>query len=258
MIETKLSISDSMKSGFQMWKKYFNKIILVGLIVYIPTQICIELISILLNNALGLDENTDHIRLANNIYNTIRYLIGSVALLGILNFIISQLENENEDEMTIKQILLIGLNKWGTFIGVGFIAGLKILLHLILLIIPGIYKSVRLSFVDCIVATNNNKFKDECDESEELVKNYWWKVFGFLIFIFLLQFLLEIIFAAPLIYFEDYRYMTIILGVIVSLLETYFIVVRANFFFNLKQIKNESIREIESIPENAKIETLTV
>lgn len=255
MIETKLSISDSMKSGFQMWKKYFKKIMLVGLLVYIPTQICIELISILLDNALALDENPDHIRLANSIYSTIRYLIGSVALLGILNFIISRLENENE--ITTKQILLIGLNKWGTFIGVGIIAGLKILLYLILLIIPGIYKSVRLSFIDCIVATNNNKFKDECDESEQLVNNYWWKVFGFLICIFLLQFLLEIIFAAPLIYFEDYQSMTIILGVIVSLLETYFIVVRAIFFFNLKQIKNESIREIESISENEKKEILT-
>lgn len=255
MIQTKLSISDSLKSGFEMWKKNFKKIIVVGLIVYIPTQICIELISVLLNNGLMLDENPDHLRFANSIYNAIRYLIGSIALLGILNFIIGQLENE--DEITIKEIVQTGLNKWGTFIGVGIVAGLKIFLYLILLIIPGIYKSVRLSFIDCIVATNNNKFKDECDESEQLVENYWWKVFVFLIFIFLLQILLEVIFAVPLIYFGDNQFMTIILGVIVSLLETYFIVVRASFFFNLKQIKNESIREIESIGENINIETPT-
>lgn len=253
MIETKLSISDSMQSGFQIWKKYFNTIMMVGLIVYIPTQICIELVSIWIDNALSLDGNPDHIRLANSIYNIIRYLIGSVALLGILNFIINQLENEKE--ITTKEIITTGLNRWGTFIGVGILAGLKVLGYLFLLIIPGIHKSVRLSFIDCIVATNNNKFKDECDESEELVKNYWWKVFGFLIFIFSLRLLLEIIFAVPLLYFEEYQYMTIIFGVIVSLLETYFIVVRAIFFFNLKQVKNESIREIESIAENEEIGT---
>lgn len=253
MIETKLSITDSMQSGFQMWKKHFNKIMLVGLMVYIPTQICIELVSIWLDNALSLDENPNHIRLANSIYNIIRHLIGSIALLGILNFIINQLENEKE--ITTKEIITTGLNRWGTFIGVGILAGIKIFVYLFLLIIPGIHKSVKLSFIDCIVATNNNKFKDECVESEELVKNHWWKVFGFLIFIFSIQLLLEIVFAVPLLYFEGYQYLTIIMGVIVSLLGTYFIVVRAIFFFNLKQIKNESIREIESIAANEKVET---
>ena len=258
MIITELSISDSMKSGFQIWKKYFQKIIVVGLIVYIPTQICIELISTLLDNTLSLDENPERLRLVTNIYNLIRYLIGSVALLSILSFIINKLENENEEELTTKEILLTGLNKWPTFIGVGFIAGLKILGYTILLIIPGIYKSVRLSFIDCIVATNNNNFKDECDESEELVKDNWWNVFGFLLLMFLLQFLLEILFAIPLFYFSDSQIISISLGVIVSLLETYFIVVRASYFFKIKQLKTEYIRAIESIPENGKIKTPTV
>lgn len=256
MIETRLSISDSMKSGFQLWKKNFQKIIVVGLIVYIPTQICIELISILFDNTLSLDENPEHLRLANNIYNMIRYFIGSVALLAILNFIINKIQNENQDELTIKEILLIGLNKWPTFIGVGIIAGLKILGYTILLIIPGIYKSVRLSFIDCVVASNNNKFKDECDESEELVKNNWWKVFGFLILMFLLQILLEILFAIPL-YFIDSQIISFPIAVFVSLLETYFIVVRADYFFKINQLKNELVIEIDSIPENEKFETPT-
>ena len=256
MIETRLSIYDSMKSGFQLWKKNFQKIIVVGLIVYIPTQICIELISILFDNTLSLDENPEHLRLVNNIYNMIRYFIGSVALLAILNFIINKIQNENQDELTIKEILLIGLNKWPTFIGVGIIAGLKILGYTILLIIPGIYKSVRLSFIDCVVASNNNKFKDECDESEELVKNNWWKVFGFLILMFLLQILLEILFAIPL-YFIDSQIISFPIAVFVSLLETYFIVVRADYFFKINQLKNELVIEIDSIPENEKFETPT-
>ena len=151
---------------------------------------------------------------------------------------------------------MIGLNKWPTFIGVGIIAGLKILGYTILLIIPGIYISVRLSFIDCVVASNNNKFKDECDESEELVKNNWWKVFGFLILMFLLQILLEILFAIPL-YFIDSQIISFPIAVFVSLLETYFIVVRADYFFKINQLKNEPVIEIDSIPENEKFETPT-
>lgn len=256
MDEIKLSIADSLKSGFQMWKKYFKKIMIVGLIVYIPTQLLIELASLVLENQVYLTDNLEQMRLANNVYSTIRYIFGSVALLGILNLIITQLEDERE--MTTKEIITTGLNRWGKFIGVGIIAGLKILLYVLMLIIPGIYKSVRLSFIDCIVATNNNKFKDECDESEELVKNNWWRVFGFLVLMFFFQFLLEALFAVPALMLENSIFISIITGVVVQLIETYFIVVRANYFFTLKQIKAEPLKEIESIAENKTASATTV
>ena len=241
MIETKLSISDSMKSGFQLWKKYLSKILFVGLIVYFPTQLCIELISVLFENVFPIEENPANLKLMNNIYELIRYLIGSVALLGILNFIINKLEKEDEEEQTIIEIVSHGLKKWPTFIGVGFEAGLKILGYMLLLIVPGIYKSVRLSFIDCEVATNDYKIIDPCDVSEELVENHWWRVFGFLVLIFLLEFLFELLFLVPFLLSSDSHIMSVILGVIVKLFETYFIVVRANYYFRLKSLKNNDI-----------------
>lgn len=242
MIETKLSISDSMKSGFQLWKKYLPKILVVGLIVYFPTQICIELISMLFENVFSIEENPDNLRLMNNIYNLIRYLIGSVALLGILNFIIRKLENEaeNENEQSSRDIILHGLKKWPNFIVVGFVAGLKILGYTLLLIIPGIYKSVRLSFIDCEVATNDYKITDPCDVSEQLVENHWWKVFGFLLLMFLLEFLFELLFVLPFLLNSESHIMSVLLGVIVKLFETYFIVVRATYYFRLKKLNNSS------------------
>jgi hypothetical protein len=248
MIETKLSISDSMKSGFQLWKKYLPKILVVGLIVYIPTQICIELISVLFENVFSIEDNPNNLRLMNNIYDLIRYLIGSVALLGILNFIIKKLENEDENEQSSKDIILHGLKKWPDFIGVGFVAGLKILGYTLLLIIPGIYKSVRLSFIDCEVATNDYKITDPCDVSEQLVENYWWKVFGFLLLMFLLEFLFELLFVIPFLLNSESHVMSVLLGVIVKLFETYFIVVRANYYFRLKKLKksNDRTNELEN------------
>jgi len=241
MSETKLSISDSMKSGFQLWKKYLPKILVVGLIVYFPTQICIELISMLFENVFSIEENPDNLRLMNNIYDLIRYLIGSVALLGILNFIINKLENEDEDEQSSRDIILHGLKKWPNFIGVGFVAGLKILGYTLLLIIPGIYKSVQLSFIDCEVATNGYKITDPCDASEQLVENHWWKVFGFLLLMFLLEFIFELLFVIPLLLNSESHIISILLGVTIKLFETYFIVVKANYYFRLKKLENSKI-----------------
>ncbi|WP_243346970.1 hypothetical protein [Parabacteroides sp. FAFU027] len=238
MTETKLSISDSMKSGFQLWKKHLQKIMVVGLIVYFPTQICIELISVLFEKVFSIEENLNNLSLINNTYDMIRYLIGSVALLGILNFITNRLEKEDDEEQSIKDIILHGLRKWPTFIGVGFIAGIKILSYALLLIVPGIYKSVRLSFIDCEVATNDDKTIDSCDASEKLVDNHWWRVFGFSSLMFLLQVLLELLFVIPLFLNSESNIMSLLLGVTTKLLETYFIVVRANYYFRLKRQKD--------------------
>lgn len=40
---------------------------IVGLIVYIPTQIFIELASLILENQVSLNDNLEQMRLANNI-----------------------------------------------------------------------------------------------------------------------------------------------------------------------------------------------
>lgn len=243
MIEHKASLFNSMKSAFFLWKKHFVKIAIVGLIVYLPTQILIELVSMYFEKTMSYP-NPDELRLMNNVYDLIRFLIGSIALLGIIKFSVKILNGE--EEQTIGEMLSHGLKKWGKFIVVGFFAGLKVLLYTLLLIIPGIYKSVRLSFIDCVVATNDNIFTDPCDESERLVDKQWWKIFGFLILLFILGFLLELLFVVPLSEYSESRIVLIALAVIMKILKTYFIVVRADYYFNILKAKNGSIASSES------------
>ena len=230
----KISIFGSMKSAFYIWKKYFVKLIIVGFIVYIPTQICIELLSMLIAEVEFFKKNQ------HNYYNFIRDIIGSVALLGIINFTIKILETN--EEQTIKEIVLHGLKKWLGYIGLMFIAGLKILGYAILLIIPGIYKFIKLSFLDCIVATdnNNNDELDSLDESEQLVKNIWWKVFFFVFLMFILRLLFEIVFLLLFFLFPDFVLKSFLLGVIVQVLGTYFFVVRADYYLKIKKLKYEN------------------
>jgi len=231
MNENRISFLDTLQSAFYYWRKYFLKIAIVGFIVYLPSQICIEIVSIQLEKTFPADD-------PRPIFFLIRFLIDSVALLGITNLIVRKLGGEDIGKDGVSDILLIGFKKWPRFIGVGFIAGFKILVYSLLLIIPGIYKAVRLLFFDCVVSTTDNIFTDPCSESERLVENNWWKVFGFFLFIFLLQILLEFSLIIPLIFISDSFIASVFFGVIICILETYFIVVKANYYFKLLKEKN--------------------
>ena len=232
MNENRISLLDTMKSAFYYWRKYFLKIAAVGFVVYLPCQILIEIVSIEFERAFPADD-------PRALFTLIRFIIESVAILGIVNFIIRKLENEEGcGDDSVGDILLHGIKKWPKFIGVGFIAGLKIMVYALLLIIPGIYKAVQFSFIDCVVSTNDNKFTDPSFESERLVENNWWRVFGFLLLIVLLQIILEFSIIIPLFFYSLTSITSVVFLVVISIIETYFIVLKANYFFNLKKMKN--------------------
>ena len=245
MNEDRISLLDTMRSAFYYWRKYFVKIAVVGFIVYLPCQICIEIVSIKFEKAFPADD-------PRLLYLSIRFLIESVAILGIVNFIVKKLENEDSGKDSVGDILLHGIRKWPGFIGVGFLAGLKILVYTALLIIPGINKAVRLSFVDCVVSTNDNIFTDPCNESERLVENNWWRVSGLLLLIVLLQIILEFSIIIPLFFYSFTSITSVVFLVIISIIETYLIVLKANYFFNLtkmKSVQRSKDYEEETIPQ---------
>ena len=71
-----------------------------------------------------------------------------------------------------------GVRAWPRVFGARFVAGVKILLWTLLLIIPGIVKGVRLSMVDPVAYLQDSP--SPTDRSEELVRGRGWEVFGLL------------------------------------------------------------------------------
>jgi len=247
MNERYLSISESLKAGFQLWSKHFKKIIIVGLLVYIPVQVLIELISVLFTDGTAMDLSNDDFSTMNNLYNLIRGLIGSIATLAILGFTLTNLDDEKE--LSIQDSLKIGFSKWGTYIVVRISAGIKVFLYLLMLVVPGVIKSVQYSFIDCVVVSGKNSMKDECDESTELVENNWWNVFGLVIILFVVQAAIEALFLVVLNSYVDNHIISIVGGVIVCLLQSYTIVVKAHYFYTLRSLKTKPLEEVESIGE---------
>ena len=244
MNENRISLLDTLQSAFYYWRRYFLKIAVVGFIVYLPSQVCIEFVSIKMEEVFPADD-------PRPIYMLIRFLIDSIALLGITNFIVRKLDNDDSGKDSVSDILLLGIRKWPRFIGVSFLAGLRVLAYTFLLIIPGIYKAVRLSFFDCVVSTTDNIFTDPCSESERLVENNWWKVFGLLLLIVLLQILLEFSIIIPLFFYTFSSIISVAFLVVISILETYFIVLKANYYFNIKKMKGvQSLKVSDEEPVN--------
>ena len=235
MLENKISVFDSMKSALSLWKKHFVKISIASIVVFFPTQICVELALTQFSKPTIIDNSENLLFLIGVIY-VIRFLIGSVALLGIINFSVKMLNNEEEQK--IREIIFQGLKRWPQFIKLRFVAGYKISLYFCLLFLPGIFKSVRLSFVDCVVSTNNNIFIDECHESEQLVENHWWEVFGFLCLFFTFVCLFELLYLTILYTYSssESQIISIVLGVTIQTLETYLVVFKANYYFNRKKL----------------------
>ena len=227
-----VSIGSVFSRAFSYWKQFGTQIILVGFIVYLPAQILIELLSKYFDAVFTIDD-LRKVQLINNVYELIRYLLGSVASLGIIYFIYEKSKNE-EVNISWKEMLILGLRKWPKFMVAGLLAGLKVILYLLMLIIPGIIKGTKLSFVDCMVATKGYNAQESCDESEGLANKKLGLVFGYFVLVFFMQLIIEFFFALIILGGSDSSIRIVVLGVTVKLVETFFVVSKAVFFFQLE------------------------
>lgn len=245
----KISVSEILSTSFKLWTENFITIAFVIVIVFIPVQILIELVSIAFENLQGpnyLNSAEDLRRLSNEtrIYDLIRQLIGVIATLGIFSFIYTKYRNDNDDRSAI-EIIKFGLKKWPENFGQNFIAGLITLLYTLLLIIPGIYKAVQYTFVSNLVTDEEN---DSLNKSKLLVKDKWFDVFGMLLLIFLIGFIIEVIVAIPFLFLPESYTTTILLGILVAVASSYTIVIKGVYYLKIKELK--TFTEDESIQSN--------
>ncbi len=234
----KISVTETLKLSFKVWKDNFITIALVITLVYIPIQILIGFASFGFENLREinyLNNSDDWSFIANEarVYDFIRQLIGAIATLGIFNFTYS-VYRKNEDDRTALEIIKFGLKKWPENFLQTLIAGIITLLFTLLLIIPGIYKAVQFSFVSNLVSDGE---KEPLEKSKLLVKNKWFNVFGMLLLIFLIGFFIEIIVAIPFIILPDNFLTLIISGVVVAVASSYTIVVKGVYYLKITELK---------------------
>jgi hypothetical protein len=239
-LQENISISNILSESFRLWKQHFARIASITFIVYLPVQIIIELISIFFEPT-NLESAEDWRKLGNEIriYDFVRQVIGVIATLGILNLTLSVLKGE-DPERPWTYYLKYGALRWPQYIWVATKAGLTVLLYLLLLIIPGIYKAVRFSFVDCAFVDNDDA---PLQKSERLVDKRWFTIFMFVTLVFLIGLGIELIIAIPFLALPDSHLSTLTLGIVANILTSYTIVVRAKYYKELNELNRKTMEE---------------
>ena len=137
----------------------------------------------------------------SNRYNLTLFLSGILFLLiGILILIILGLwiyaslffaAKEGNGQTKIKEIMPKSWKKSGPLFWILFLSGLVNIGGFILLIIPGIIFSVWFSFSQYAFVVDDTRGVAALKRSKELVRGYWWPVFGRTILIMIITFLIS-------------------------------------------------------------------
>ncbi len=100
---------------------------------------------------------------------------------------------EKEVKVTLKSILLLAWDNIGSYSWVLFLKGIIILIGFALFIIPGIILSVWFGFPLYSFVFDDVKGGKALTASKNLVKGYWWAVFGRLCLLFIVMYVISFI-----------------------------------------------------------------
>jgi len=194
-------VFDLIGEAFEVYKSKFWK--LVGMML-IPVLGAIPLIIVLILFAglsyLSMD--------SGSVLTFLNIVLGILGIIGVIIFIIIAISAQagmyiiikNEKEFSIKDAFLQGKSMAGQFFLVNVEVGLFVLLWSLLLVIPGIIMAIYYAFATWILVDMGIRGGEAIKKSKELVKEYWWAVFGRLVAI---QILLMLITGVPTIFFEE-------------------------------------------------------
>lgn len=113
------------------------------------------------------------------IFLSVELVIWSLAAQAAIRLIIKN----NSQKYSFKEALLAGRKQIKDFFIVSFTVGLFTLLWSLLLIIPGIIMGIYYSLAIWVYFYEGIKGNAALKRSRELVKDYWWAVFGRLILV---------------------------------------------------------------------------
>lgn len=224
-------IGNLLYEGWQVFRANLKNILLVILCVYLPINIFISFIP--LEDLLAQSNNAMYrlqiLNAYNNAIKMIDFFIGTIAVVAIALIVEKSLQGET---LSWFASLRYGLSKWLPALGTGLLAWFFIICLALLLIIPGIIWGIYYTFWVFVVALRNLNGKAALDYSESLVKGQWWRVFGTLFFLKIIQLIVSLAVSRLLNLVSGNPFYGIIPNTMVSIINVFFIVVMVIFFLN--------------------------
>jgi hypothetical protein len=187
----RLGLGEVIEYGWAYFRLNFWKILLIFLIIYIPINIGLSFIPL---DEMIEEHGLRELRTYQNIVRLTEFFIGVIATMALAHLLEQSILGR---PVTWHAALVHSLSRWPAAIITGISAGLIILGMTFLLIVPGIIWALYYVFWTYVVAVRGISGKDALDYSKRLVKGQWWRVFGYMLAIGILNLLVSVVFMAP-------------------------------------------------------------
>lgn len=123
--------------------------------------------------------------------------ISYIFILGITLEYMNQYHQKGRGQFTPQEIWNGFLQNLGSIIGLNFISGLALILAMVMLIIPGIWLSMVIMLMCPILVFEKASIGQSWSRAFFLIKSNWWKTFGIIIVISIIQSILSSILSIP-------------------------------------------------------------
>jgi len=166
--EREFSFSDVVAKGWLIYSQQFKAIVMITLIVYIPINIILYMVAGYMNRFQDF----------MNVIKILEGLFGVIAMMGIAVIVDQAIQNNDNLPISWGAALSKAFSRWGSCLTTSILGGIIILGLTFLLIIPGVIWSIYYIFIIQIVALRELGGKTALNYSKSLVKGRWWKIFG--------------------------------------------------------------------------------
>lgn len=172
-----MDLGDILNTTFNMYRENFALFAGICAVIVIPQAIVLS--------ALAASHDALFLLLSGLISLAVPYLLTGALAQAVSARYLGR-------PMTIAQAYeALGTGTILTLIGVSFLGAILVLIGLILIIIPGIYISVRFTVASQAAVLERQSVTGSLRRSWELVEGNWWRVFGIVIVVTILVAVLE-------------------------------------------------------------------
>ena len=253
------SFGELLKKSFRIFKQGASKFLSMALLVPLLGMIPLVIVGMLY--AMVFIINSSTILADNSIILILQMIFGLLAFISILVFLyvlcISTigmyiLLRDFSPDLKIKEAFKRARPYFWKFIIVNLFVGILVMLWGLLFIIPGIIFLVYYFFAEWVLIFEDYEGMSALRRSKELVKGYWWSVFGRFLTFGLIHLAIILVLSIPLIFIEEgsvlesiWNFATSMLDIIISII---FAIYSYLIYKDLVKIKNRN--QVENKNDN--------
>lgn len=183
-----IGVGELFKKAFEDYKNNFSKLIIFMLIPMAATFAFGILAVLFVGGAVGVNKLSNSSAVTSGTVGfSIVFFIIAVIILILINltamagmFITFR---DSEESLTIKEIINRAKKNIGGYLWISILTGILVMLWALLLIIPGIIFGIYYTLSVWVFFKEGKKGMAAIKRSHDLIKNYWWAVFGRLVLV---------------------------------------------------------------------------